>query len=130
VDLRKNHLEGELPRHIGNFQYLKVLSISYNNFHGGIPLSITNLTLLQVLDLSNNKFSAGIPSHLERLRGFTIKASSNSQEIKVPFSIIIKRVEYTLTYVLATNTIIDLSSNNFTGAIPERIGRIGSLSSL
>jgi len=41
LDLRKNYLEGELPRHIGNFQSLKVLSISYNNFYGGIPLSIT-----------------------------------------------------------------------------------------
>jgi hypothetical protein len=36
--------------------------------------------------------------------------------------IVIKGFEYTLTYVLATNTIFDLSSNNLTGEIPPSIG--------
>jgi len=82
---------------------------------------------LQVLDLSNNKFSGGIPSHLERLGGFTIKASSNIEKINVQFSITIKRVESNLKYVLATNTIFDLSSNNFTEEIPASIGSLSSL---
>jgi hypothetical protein len=38
-----------------------------------------------------------------------------------------KGVEYTLTYVLETNTIFDLSSNHLTGEIPTSIGNMRSM---
>jgi hypothetical protein len=41
--------------------------------------------------------------------------------------IAIKGFEYTITYVLATNTILDLSSNNLMGQIPPSIGNLSSL---
>lgn len=41
--------------------------------------------------------------------------------------IVIKGYDYTLKYVLDTNTILDLSSNNLMGEIPPSIGNLSSL---
>ncbi|GLJ40005.1 hypothetical protein SUGI_0818580 [Cryptomeria japonica] len=41
--------------------------------------------------------------------------------------IVLKGLEYKLEYVLAANTILDLSSNNPSGQIPESIGNLSSL---
>jgi hypothetical protein len=83
-----------------------------------------------VLDLSNNKVSGRMPSNFEKMQGFRIKASSNVEDKKlysIHLQIVIKRFEYDLSYLLSTNTIIDLSSNNLIGEIPTKIGSLSSL---
>jgi len=129
LDLSKNELTGQLPGYLAALQGLRVLSVGYNKLHGSIPSNITNLIKLQVLDLSNNRISGKIPSNLERLQGFkTIGSSELSGNILYEdLEIVIKGFEYTLTYVLATNTILDLSSNNLIGEIPPSIGNLSSL---
>jgi hypothetical protein len=70
-----------------------------------------------------------IPSNLERLQGFMINGSSNVNltNLYEDLMIVIKGREYTLTYVLVTNTIFDLSSNNLNGEIPTNMGALRSL---
>jgi hypothetical protein len=72
---------------------------------------------------ANNRFSGRIPSHLERLQGFAINGSSKGvQYFAYEVTIVIKRIEYTVTYMFSTNTILDLSMNNLMGEIPVSIG--------
>jgi len=129
LDLSRNKLTGQLPRYLVTFHELRVLSVAYNKFHGSIPSNITNLVRLQVLDLSNNRINGSIPSNLGRLEGFTTFGSSelSGNILYEDLEIVIKGFEYTIIYVLATNTILDLSSNNLTGEIPQSIGNLTSL---
>ena len=130
LDLRKNQLIGELPHYLANFEKLRVLSLGYNNLHGRILQWIANLTKLQVLDLSNNDFSGNIPFSLNKKEGFRINGSSQINVdtlYKLDLGISIKGFEYTLQYVIATNTIIELSNNNLTREIPASIGKLSCL---
>ncbi|GLJ39920.1 hypothetical protein SUGI_0816250 [Cryptomeria japonica] len=129
LDLRRSHLRGALPLYLANFQELRVLSLGYNQLQGTFPAGMVNLTSLQVLDLSNNKFDGQIPSNLENLQGFAkrgdpqIPGNSLYEDIRI----VIKKHEYRLDYVMAANTILDLSSNNLSGQIPESIMNLSSL---
>ena len=129
LDLRENRLIGKLPMHPTPFNRLRVLSMAYNHFHGSIPQWITNLTSLQVLDLSNNRFSGRIPSNLKGLKGFKSNMTivQDDSTLYYELRIDMKGSEYNLPYVLLTNTIFDLSSNNFMGEIPTSLGSLSSL---
>jgi len=127
LDLRNNEFTGGLPHYIASFSDLRVLSMGYNSFNGSIPSWITNLHQLQVLDLSNNNFDGKIPSNLKGLHGFKIKPQLSGITLYEDVRIIIKGAEYTLTYVLVTNTIFDLSSNNIIGEIPSSMESLRSL---
>jgi hypothetical protein len=87
------------------------------------------LTKLQVLDLSNNNFTGSIPSNIERLQGFKIRGSSQvrGNKLYADFIAVIKAREYSLRYLLETNTILDLSNNGLNGEIPTSIGSLSSL---
>ena len=98
--------------------------------HGIIAQWISNLTKLLVLDLSNNKFNGRIPSNLKELKGFEIIGHStlpSGNTLYEDIRIIIKGFEYTLEYVLATNTIFNLSNNNLVREIPLSIGTLSGL---
>jgi hypothetical protein len=129
LDLRKNGFVGELPRYFESFRDLRILSLGYNGLHGEIPLWITNLINLQVLDLSNNKFSGRIPSHLERLQGFQNRGSSklSANTLYEDVRIVVKGAEQDFKYMLASNTIFDLSNNNLLGEIPTSIGNLSMM---
>lgn len=128
LDLKHNQLKGELL-HLSNLDDFRVLSVGNNNLSGRIPQSMTNFTMLGVLDLSNNKFSGEIPLDLGKLQGFSIKGSSRLDVdiLYVNIQIEMKGPEYTLAYILVTNTIFDLSNNNFEGEIPASMGSLQSL---
>ena len=99
--------------------------------------------MLHVLDLSNNKLSGKIPSDLQRLQGLEINVSSQTSlvpyvdqlENTMKFSntlvedltIVMKRYKYDLPYLIDSNTILDLSSNNLSGEIHTTIGCLSSL---
>ena len=63
--------------------------------------------------------------HLERLLGFS--NATNNGGLYDEMEIDMKRSEYTLSYLMSTNTIFDLSSNNITGQIPRSIGTMSTL---
>ncbi|KAF3442377.1 hypothetical protein FNV43_RR16293 [Rhamnella rubrinervis] len=67
IDLSNNRFDGEIPRSIGNLQWLHVLNLSSNSFAGLIPSSFGNIKQFESLDLSNNKLSGRIPEELRKL---------------------------------------------------------------
>lgn len=82
-----------------------------------------------MLDLSNNEFSGKIPSNLSGLEGFKILGPSqlSGNTLYEDLRIVMKGVEYALTYVLAANIIFDLSNNKLTGEILSSIGNFTGL---
>ena len=83
-----------------------------------------------MLDLSNNKFNGRIPSNLEHLKGFKVNKSSidtYDHTLYYELTIAINGRVYNLTYVLLTNTILDLSSNNLMGEIYANMGTLSGL---
>ncbi|GLJ06203.1 hypothetical protein SUGI_0033360 [Cryptomeria japonica] len=127
LDFRENKLTGELPEYVANFQELRVLSLAYNALEGRIPAWITNLTKLKLLDLStNNRFVGNIPSHLQNLQGFVAPQVTKSK-INQDMMIAAKGHEYRLEYVMAGNTILDLSNNCLHGEIAESMGSLTGL---
>lgn len=81
------------------------------------------------MDLSNNEFSGKIPSNLIGLNGFKFVGASqlSGNTLYEDLRIVMKGVEYALTYVLAANIIFDLSNNKLTGEIPSSIGNLTGL---
>ncbi|XP_059066112.1 probable leucine-rich repeat receptor-like protein kinase At5g63930 [Cryptomeria japonica] len=131
LDFSKNRLAGELSSHpLANCLQLRVLILSSNELKGDIALWIRNLTRLQMLDLSKNKFGGRIPSALEGLEGFknhtALQLGGNTLYEDIP-AISIKGTYLRLEYVLAANTILDLSHNNLRGEIPSNIGNLSHL---
>ncbi|KAM7489872.1 hypothetical protein LguiB_027356 [Lonicera macranthoides] len=101
IDVSENKLSGELPAWIGTYlTLLAILSFRRNDFHGSIPFSMCLLNLTQVLDLSQNKISGNIPQCFKKF--------------------------YTLIQTESSSTIINILS----GAIPTNLGRLNSLSVL
>ncbi|WKA06717.1 hypothetical protein VitviT2T_024605 [Vitis vinifera] len=79
----------------------RVLVLHSNKFKGSIPLELCHLDSLQILDLGNNNLSGTIP------RCFA--------------TLVMKEVEYEYGNTLGLLVGIDLSSNKFSGEIPEEL---------
>ncbi|KAM6595154.1 hypothetical protein CsatA_002857 [Cannabis sativa] len=154
VDFSFNQLNDVFPTWLGSFPRLKVILIRANKFYGVIGKSqntSSEFPVLQIIDMSNNYFTGALPSEYmlswDAMKSFKM---SNLTYMKA-LSIIdyytdviydeIEEYDYSTTFVMksvATNygkipinlAIIDLSSNNFSGQIPEIIGSLKALYSL
>ncbi|CAN1344615.1 Receptor-like protein EIX2 [Linum perenne] len=129
VDLGDNRFEGNIPKWIGEkLSRLAIINLRGNKFQGGIPEELCHLQLLQILDLSHNLLSGNLPECVDN-----ITAMANSRYIGVAESF----MEYQVlvaqgqakTYSTILNYVrsLDLSSNFFSGQIPEQITRLVAL---
>ncbi|KAL3535489.1 hypothetical protein ACH5RR_003950 [Cinchona calisaya] len=127
----------------GNYQHsfsnLQVLSLRSNEFDGTIPPNLCHLSRIQILDLSNNKTFGSIPNCLNNLTAMTqVESATKTLQINAlyylddtgEFTFVFhyesafvmwqgENFEYKNT--LGLLKVIDLSSNNLTGAIPLEI---------
>nr|POE51001.1 receptor-like protein 12 [Quercus suber] len=62
LNLSMNHLNGRIPKNIGNMRWLETLDLSNNRLFGPIPGSLSSLTSLVHLNLSFNNLTGRIPS--------------------------------------------------------------------
>ncbi|XP_057785005.1 receptor-like protein 19 [Salvia miltiorrhiza] len=120
---------------------LKVLVLKSNKFDGNMSLpSRSNLPFqkLQVLDISDNEFVGSLPqTYFKNFRGMMdvkenktdlITSSDDASFLRyVEMRITLKGLDLLLKRLLKTFTTIDLSSNNFSGSIPDSIGNLNSL---
>ncbi|XP_050113903.1 leucine-rich repeat receptor protein kinase EMS1-like [Malus sylvestris] len=100
---RYQSFKGNMPPSIGNLQHLLMLDLSSNNLTGTIPEELIGLSSLSIyLRISNNHLSGLLPSKVGNLIEGTL----------IQFLQSLRSLEG-----------MDLSSNNFSGQIPEFIGK-------
>jgi LRR receptor-like serine/threonine-protein kinase FLS2 len=135
VDFSQNGFTGGFPTQVDgtHLSELRVLLFSHNQLEGGIPSWFGNLKSLQLLDLSYNKLTSSIPQTFGNLDGYKVEPNSNESSPDAPFTLN-QRLNLTFrgdsvsySYILLTNTFMDLSSNLLGGEIPEELTKLFAL---
>ena len=142
LDLRNNHLRGELPPELGNLANLQELDLDWNwgltgeipaelgnlanlerlylgtNLTGDIPPELGNLTNLKYLFLDDNGLTGNIPAELGKLVSlWQLDLSANDLTGEIPAEL----------GKLANLGTLELSSNGLTGKIPSELGNLVNL---
>lgn len=128
LNLSHNSLSGALPSgFFSSLNRLRVLDLSYNRLRGQLPAS-ENTSVIQTVNLSSNLFHGKFPSSLFQpavvsgvLTGFNI--SNNSFIGAIPIS------DFCINNNVPTSslTLLDLSSNEFSGEVPPGLARCSKL---
>ncbi|WOL12391.1 putative inactive leucine-rich repeat receptor-like protein kinase [Canna indica] len=113
LDLVYNNLTGGIPGSIGDMHRLQYLYLYQNLLSGPIPPSIYNLTALVALDMSENELSGQVSEDVTRLENLEVlHLFSNRFSGAIPSSLgAIPRLR-----------VLQLWSNRFTGTIPSSLG--------
>ncbi|XP_039173497.1 receptor-like protein 54 [Eucalyptus grandis] len=146
LNFGNNRIRDVFPLWLGSLLTLKVLILRYNRFHGliGEPAERVEFPALQIIDLSQNNFSGSLPSeyfkHSTAMKAFETNLSSYigdaitrawifSPDATFDYSmrVIAKGNQMNYSKIQGYLTLIDLSSNNFSGVIPEAIGSLKQL---
>ncbi|KAJ0606087.1 putative non-specific serine/threonine protein kinase [Helianthus annuus] len=144
LNLGDNTFSGHVPSWIGErLSRLYALILTSNKFIGTIPSDLCQLAYLQILDLSMNKLQGVIPSCLGNLTSMVqdesvIKENVHDlQSLNVSGGVYVDRSmikwqgslrEFSST--LGFVKIINLSSNNLTGKIPDKLTDLHKLIAL
>ncbi|XP_062016393.1 receptor-like protein EIX2 [Rosa rugosa] len=130
VDLGSNRFTGSLPSKISS--ELFILRLRSNFFSGHIPHELCLLSMLHVLDLGDNNFSGTIPKCLKEMYSL-VESFSNVSYYDSYFeqiTLMSKGTELTYNKTIFFVNIIDLSSNNLEGEIPEEVSSLAGLGTL
>ena len=117
IDLSGENINASIPSDISKLKNLKELNLSGSNIYGNIPNSLYTLTKLEKLNLSNNKFNGLVSNDLNNLSQLILLDLSNNK-----FSGEFPNIES-----LVNLESIDISSNCFTGNVPEYIFNLENL---
>ncbi|KAL8499249.1 hypothetical protein ACS0TY_022288 [Phlomoides rotata] len=115
LDLSRNEFHGKIPTKIGTmYQDLLYLELNGNHLEGPLPRSLANCARLKVIDLGNNLIKDTFPQWLDTLPQLKILILKSN------------RFHGSITPPLTNNSfsnlqIFDLSYNNFTGLLPEKL---------
>ncbi|XP_056159538.1 receptor-like protein 47 [Syzygium oleosum] len=146
LNFANNQIKDVFPSWLGSLPGLKVLILRYNRFHGfiGEPADRIEFPTLQIIDLSHNSFFGSLPSkYFKHWIAMKVSETDSSGYIGhsngsvwdfSPFvtfdysmRVIVKGIQTNYSKIQEYLTLIDLSSNNFSGAIPETIGSLKQL---
>ena len=117
--LHGNELTGEIPDALGELDNLYHLDLGGNLLTGNIPEALTGLRKLRTLDLGGNNLDGGIPEdfqYLTQLEYLYLERNNlggnESDTLAVPFE-----------WLAGSGNLLrlDLSYNNFSGDIPQKI---------
>ncbi|XP_021902396.1 probable leucine-rich repeat receptor-like protein kinase At1g35710 [Carica papaya] len=129
LDLGVNRLSGKIPTWIADKDgSLSILSLRSNMFNGQIPRQLCSLSSLHILDLADNNLSGSIPSCIGNLTAMTTSAAGVKYEGQL--WVVAKGRDMWFDTTLYLVNIIDLSSNNLSGTIPEGISSLSRLGTL
>ncbi|KAL8224704.1 hypothetical protein R6Q57_017261 [Mikania cordata] len=144
LNLGKNNISDTYPCFLSKNANLRVLVLRSNRLHGSVvcsPIQHNNWSKLQILDISHNCFRGTVPSGFFEQWG-AMKADENVESEKhlsfpvFPLSgiyyegsvtVTVKGRELELVKILTLFTSIDISSNRFSGEIPDTIGQLKAL---
>ncbi|CAN1813731.1 Receptor-like protein EIX2 [Linum perenne] len=138
VDLGDNRFEGNIPKWIGEkLSRLAIINLRGNKFQGGIPEELCHLQLLQILDLSHNLLSGNLPECVDNITAMANSRYIDEGAIYIFSGVAESFMEYQVlvaqgqakTYSTILNYVrsLDLSSNFFSGEIPEQITSLVAL---
>ncbi|KAM0013725.1 putative leucine-rich repeat domain superfamily [Helianthus debilis subsp. tardiflorus] len=142
LELGANNFVGYVPLWIGEkLSKLYALSLTSNNFFGIIPSQLCRLANLQILDMSLNNLYGTIPSCLNNLTSMVQNGFSPHQNVHYfNFRSGSEYVDHALIKWQGTHRefgitlglvkIINLSSNNLTGKIPNELSDLHKLIAL
>lgn len=131
IDLADNKLTGlTLTPNLRNATRLKLLSLRSNDLSGKFPNNLCGLTSIQILDLADNKLSGNIPTCFYNFSIMSGKQSSSpiilydefvQNQVLGSASLVTKGRESSYSTILYLVTTLDLSSNMFSGHIPNEL---------
>ncbi|KAF8025181.1 hypothetical protein BT93_F2121 [Corymbia citriodora subsp. variegata] len=117
LDLNSQRLSGPISPHIGNLNFLKVLSLENNSFCLGIPSQMGRLRQLQLLDLSNNSQTSEIPRN--------ISGCSTLVYISIWYNQLVGGIPVELGSLSHLQWFV-FTANQLTGSIPSSIRNLSS----
>ncbi|KAJ4916078.1 Receptor-like protein 12 [Raphanus sativus] len=109
IILRNNSLSGFLPDIFTNATKLRTLDVSRNQLSGKLPKSLINCKSMEYLNLKGNKFKDMFPSWLNSLGELSV-LFLGSNAFYGPIS---------SHFGFPSLRVIDLSSNSFSGTLPQ-----------
>ncbi|KAM5550985.1 putative LRR receptor-like serine/threonine-protein kinase [Rosa sericea] len=122
LSFEENLLTGNIPNSVCEISRLYNLFLSYNQLSGTIPSCLGNLTLLSSLVLESNKLQGGIPLSLGNCWNLlALVLSQNKLSGPIPEEVL---------RLPSLSQVLDLSSNHFSGYIPNEVGFLSKLASL
>ncbi|KAK9116275.1 hypothetical protein Sjap_015222 [Stephania japonica] len=147
LDLENNQINDTFPFWLESLDRLEVLVLRSNKFHGsiGLPrrLNSSSATRLHIIDISSNDFTGRLP--LEYFRSLKMMTMENMEVKKenlgrtrenllyYQYSVTVPNkggmLEYGPIHISILN-VIDSSSNQFDGDIPDSVGDFKSLNVL
>ncbi|KAJ8435679.1 hypothetical protein Cgig2_014260 [Carnegiea gigantea] len=155
LDIGQNHMHDTFPSWLASLPNLQILVLRHNNFHGPImdrSKVMGDFQSLRIIDLSHNFHSGDLPSEFFQIwdgMKITKEGQSNISGAEIDLNVTIAGVLYWLhrelnysiiiankgndilyTRILTVFRVIDFSSNNFTGRIPDSIGELRGLQAL
>nr|XP_017251210.1 PREDICTED: receptor-like protein 12 [Daucus carota subsp. sativus] len=150
LDLSKNQLKQSFPTWLGTLPRLQVLLLHFNMLHGeiGSPRSPLEFPLLRIINLSHNALTGALPVNIQFWNVMKVVRTGTRpyMDTDLYFTVILDHFHFTYDYhryssMTVTNkgaereynkisnifTAIDLSSNKFTGQVPESLGSLKAL---
>jgi hypothetical protein len=139
--LRANHFDGELPVQLCLLEQLSILDVSQNQLSGPLPSCLGNLTFKESSEKAFAKFIFGSGSPMEsayyEIMGPPLVDIMYilGKAIWLNFTEVIEFRTKNMYYgymgkILGYMSGIDLSNNNFVGAIPPEFGNLSDILSL
>ncbi|WJZ81652.1 hypothetical protein VitviT2T_001482 [Vitis vinifera] len=111
----RQHVDRRYSEQLCGLSYLHILDLALNNLSGSIPQCLGNLTALRSVTLLDIEFDDNPGSHF---------AYSERMEL------VVKGQDMEFDSILSIVNLIDLSSNNIWGEIPEEITNLSTLGTL
>ncbi|RZS27197.1 hypothetical protein BHM03_00060627 [Ensete ventricosum] len=116
LNLRGNQFLGSIPENISERCALRTINLNQNQLEGKLPRSLANCSLLEVLDLGNNQFVDTFPYWLGNVSALRVLVLKSNRFYGAPVQLP-GTEESNCTF--SKLQILDLSSNQFTGNLPE-----------
>ncbi|XP_059428707.1 receptor like protein 22-like [Corylus avellana] len=146
LNLRRNKLIGSIPDSFEGNCSLRTLDFSENLIRGLLPKSLANCTKLealnigklQIVDIASNNFTGKLPKIYGWKAMMDDEIEAQSEHTHLQFEVLRQyyyqdsitiTFNFTMELVKIQNvfTVIDFSSNNLEGPIPEEFGGLKSL---
>ncbi|XP_078169637.1 uncharacterized protein LOC144564020 [Carex rostrata] len=141
LDIGNNHIGGTFPFSLGKLPNLQVIILRSNRFYGTLEFPPnfekmnSSFPFLRIIDLASNNFNGSLPplwfNNFKSIQNISWDGVSIFEIDGISVIITDKGAQMTLEHnLLDLMTLIDLSSNRFTGDIPEIIGELKGIKAL